>query len=80
MEETGKTIQKQLPDADSDMAKTEENGQAEATLTEAGRALKREYMREYKRRHREKLRQADIRYWNRKAAALAAQKGENDNE
>lgn len=47
--------------------KTEEKKATAGTVQERAAELQREYVREYRRRHPEKVREWNRRYWERKA-------------
>lgn len=49
-------------------------------LSEAAKALRREYKRKWARANREKMREAENRYWEKKAAELLAAKEVQLNE
>ena len=48
-------------------------------MTEQAKAARREYKRQWNQRNRDKVRQAQARYWERKAAA-AAQEQQQEQE
>ena len=47
-------------------------------LTAEGREAKREYKRSWAAEHRERMRDSEARYWNRKGAELAGKKEDNN--
>lgn len=47
-------------------------------LTEAGRAAKREYKRSWSAQNRERMRDAEARYWNKRGEELAAAKKDEE--
>lgn len=49
-------------------------------MTEQAKAARREYKREWNRKNPEKVREAQERYWNRKAAAQAQAQEEEQTE
>ena len=48
-------------------------------MTEAAKEARRAYDREYRRTHREQIKENNRRYWERKAARLAQQNGGKEN-
>lgn len=49
-------------------------------MTEAAKQARREYKRAWNRKNRDKVQQAQARYWERRAAALQKQKTETDDQ
>ena len=49
-------------------------------LTEAAKEARRAYDREWRAKNREKVKEAKVRYWNRKAEHMAAETVATDEE
>ena len=49
-------------------------------MSEQAREAQRAYMREWRRRNREKVAANNRRYWEKRAERMAAKKGENSND
>lgn len=49
-------------------------------MTEKAKQARREYKREWNRRNRDKVQQAQARYWERKAAAAAQDQQQGQQE
>ena len=49
-------------------------------MTDAAKQARREYKREWNRKNRDKVQQAQIRYWERRAAALQQQETKTDDQ
>lgn len=47
-------------------------------LSEAAKQARRDYDKKYRETHREQIKENKRRYWERKAARIAAEKGGNE--
>ena len=49
-------------------------------MNEQAREAQRVYMREWRRKNKDKVRDSNRRYWERRAKRMAAKKGESHND
>lgn len=57
-------------------ARMQDQRQEGQSMTEQAKEMRRAYKREWNRKNRDKVKAAQERYWNRKAAAAEDQTGE----